>query len=418
MNMTTTQQQTEPALRFPEFSGEWKKHTLLGLSKDGFSNGVFNDPKKVGSGYKLINVKDMYQGNEINIEKLTLLDISKEEFERNKVNWGDILFTRSSLVKEGIAHSCVFLSDDELTTYDGHLIKMSPDRDLVDPQYLGFALVTDFARRQLVARGKTTTMTTIGQEDISSVAIILGLPKEQQKIASFLSTVDTKIEQLSRKKTLLEQYKKGIMQKLFSQEIRFKDDKGNDYPDWEEKRLGDVAAFSKGKGISKADIAEDGYNKCIRYGELYTEYKEVIVKVVSRTNAEKDKSILSEKNDILMPTSDVTPNGLATASALDEAGVILGGDILIIRSDEILNQYFCYYVSLYKTDIMRLVSGVTVYHIYGSDMATLKMSIPPMKEQQKIANFLSAIDQKIDLIVTEIETAQTFKKGLLQQMFL
>ncbi len=99
-----------------------------------------------------------------------------------------------------------------------------------------------------------------------------------------------------------------------------------------------------------------------------------------------------------MPTSDVTPNGLATASALDEAGVILGGDILIIRSKHLNNKYFCYFVSAHKHLIMRLVTGVTVYHIYGSDLATLKMKLPSKEEQMKIAGFLSAIDQKIMLV--------------------
>src|SRR5690606_26106959 len=113
-------------------------------------------------------------------------------------------------------------------------------------------------------------------------ALKLYFPKleEQQKIASFLSSVDKKIDQLQQKKSFLEQYKKGVMQQLFSQQLRFKDDAGNAYPDWEEKRLGEIATFSKGKGISKNDIYENGDIECIRYGELYTNYKEVISKVI------------------------------------------------------------------------------------------------------------------------------------------
>ena len=215
----------------------------------------------------------------------------------------------------------------------------------------------------------------------------------------------------------MQQYKKGMMQKLFTQELRFKDAQGNDFPDWEEKRLGEVATFKKGKGISKADIVEGGKNKCIRYGELYTEYSEIIKSIVSRTDTEKSSSVLSKKNDILMPTSDVTPNGLATASALNATGVILGGDILIIRTKSILNAFFCFFVASHKNKIMRLVSGVTVYHIYGSDLASLHVNIPSFSEQQKIADFLSSIDQKINLVSIELDHAKSFKKGLLQQMF-
>jgi restriction endonuclease S subunit len=174
------------------------------------------------------------------------------------------------------------------------------------------------------------------------------------------------------------------MQKIFSQQIRFKDADGKNFPKWEEKKLGEVAVFLKGKGISKDDVVEHGKNKCIRYGELYTEYSEIIKNVISYTNTPKEKSILSEKNDILMPTSDVTPNGLATVSALCESGVILGGDILVIRSDKILNTFFSYYVHTHKKDIMKLVSGVTVYHIYGSDLKNLKVNLPPLSEQHKM----------------------------------
>jgi type I restriction enzyme S subunit len=183
---------------------------------------------------------------------------------------------------------------------------------------------------------------------------------EQQKIAAFLSTVDCKIEQLKRKKALLEQYKKGMMQKLFSQEIRFKDEKGNAFPEWVQVKLGDLAVFKKGKGIAKSDISENAENPCIRYGELYTTYSEIITDVKSRTEISAEGMMLSRHNDILMPTSDVTPSGLATASALNTEGVILGGDILIIRSKKILNSYFCYFVSAHKKEIIRLVTGITV----------------------------------------------------------
>ena len=201
--------------------------------------------------------------------------------------------------------------------------------------------------------------------------------------------------------SLLQAFKKGCMQQLFSQDIRFKNENGQAFPDWEQIRLGDVAQFSRGKGISKANIAKNGENFCIRYGELYTEYKEYIKAVVSKTDTPLKGAVLSTTNDVLMPTSDVTPSGLATASALSIPGIILGGDILIIRSKRILNRYLAHYVSAHKNDIMRLVTGVTVYHIYGKDMASLQICLPHIDEQRKIADFLSALDTKIDLIAQD-----------------
>ena len=92
---------------------------------------------------------------------------------------------------------------------------MSPNREQVSPQFLGYALKTDTSRRQLVTRGKTTTMTTIGQEDISSVVIVLGEREEQQKIADFLSAIDQKIKLIGKELELAQTFKKGLLQQMF-----------------------------------------------------------------------------------------------------------------------------------------------------------------------------------------------------------
>lgn len=258
----------------------------------------------------------------------------------------------------------------------------------------------------------------LNQEKLSNIVFKFPDILEQTKIASFLSAVDEKLNLLKEKKAALEEYKKGMMQKIFSQEIRFKDENGQDFAEWEEKNLGEIANFLKGKGLPKSEIKESGKFKCIHYGELFLKYNELIQTIISYTN-DNDNAILSVSNDILMPTSDVTPNGLATASCLREDGVILGGDILIIRQDKkiIDGQFFAYYISQYRNKVMKLVSGSTVYHLYGSDMSKLEIVVPQIQEQTKIASFLSAIDEKIELVSKQIEETQEYKKGLLQQMF-
>lgn len=143
-------------------------------------------------------------------------------------------------------------------------------------------------------------------DDFSKIGFSTPSLPEQEKIASFLSAVDTKIAQLTRKKELLEQYKKGVMQNIFSQEIRFKDDNGHDYPNWEEKRLGEIAKFQKGRNIGKEDITTDGQHECIRYGELYTHYRERIDNVISKTNIPLKLLEISHENDVLIPSSGET----------------------------------------------------------------------------------------------------------------
>ncbi len=207
------------------------------------------------------------------------------------------------------------------------------------------------------------------------------------------------------------------MQKMFSQQIRFKNDDGSNFPDWQKKKLEDLVDFYRGGTLSKSDLNTNGKNLCIHYGQLFTIYKEVIYKIESRTNI--DDGFKSEIGDILMPTSDVTPDGLATASTILEKNVLLGGDMNILRPKRsIYSIFLSYLLNFEKKKIISFVSGTTVKHIYSKDLTKLKVIIPSdIKEQEKIAEFLTAIDKKIEAVERQIEGMEKFKQGLLQKMF-
>ena len=262
-----------------------------------------------------------------------------------------------------------------------------------------------------------STFTAVNSNDIKKLQLILPNIQEQEKIANFLSSVDKKISLTEEKLELFREYKKGVMQKIFSQELRFKDSNGNDYPEWEEKKLGEIAFFSKGKLISKEDITEEGV-ECIRYGELYTIYKEKIEKVVSKTKLEKNKLILSEKNDVIIPSSGETAIDIAVASCVMKDGVALGADLNIIKTKE-NGLYLAYFINNpAKLELASLAQGASVIHLYEKHLKLLNIKIPTLEEQEKIADFLSSIDSKIESIEKELEGLKEFKKGLLQQMFI
>jgi len=397
-----------PRLRFPEFSGEWAEkdfHSFLAPD--------FRAVPKPTQNYLALGVRSHGKGT---FHKPNS-DPEKNAMDTLYEVHCDDLIVNITFAWEGaiaIAHA-----DDHGGLVSHRFPTYRFDRSQVTSEYFEYVIEDRRIRQtlELISPGGAGRNRVLSKSAFLEIKHLFPQAEEQQKIAAFLGAVDAKIGQLTRKKALLEDYKKGCMGQLFTQKLRFKDDQGNDFPDWEEKQLGEIASFSKGKGISKSDIQPNGKNLCIRYGELYTQYREYIAKVASYTDTPTKRAVLSRKNDVLMPTSDVTPNGLATASAIDIEGVILGGDILIIRSGEILNRFFAYYVAANKPKIMRLVTGVTVYHIYGSDLATLHLGIPHPDEQQKIADFLFAIDAKISLVADELSAAQNFKKGLLQQMF-
>ncbi|MDB0601591.1 restriction endonuclease subunit S [Tenacibaculum maritimum] len=186
---------------------------------------------------------------------------------------------------------------------------------------------------------------------------------------------------------------------------------------WESKKLGNIAKFSKGKGISKSDIIEDGKNECIRYGELYTAYNEVIKLISSRTNVEITNYILSEENDVIIPSSGETQLDIATASCVLKKGVILGGDLNIIKSK--VNGVFLSYLlnNSKKKDIAKLAQGNAVVHLYNKQLATLILKLPSSEEQQKIATFLTDVDDKITKLTKKKTLLEQYKKGIMQKIF-
>lgn len=194
----------------------------------------------------------------------------------------------------------------------------------------------------------------------------------------------------------LKEYKDGVIQMVFRREIRFNDSEGNPYPEWKQKKLGQVATFLKGKNISKSDIVPNGHTPCIRYGELYTHYDEVITTIQSSTNLEPKFLHLSKKNDVIIPASGETAIDISTAACVTVEGVALGGDLNIIRSplNGIFLSYYLNYVR--KKDIARLAQGISVIHIYSTQLKLLEIEIPCAEEQNKIAEFLFDIDSLIN----------------------
>ena len=274
------------------------------------------------------------------------------------------------------------------------------------------------------------------------------LPKEQQKIASCLSSLDEVIAAHSQKLDLLKDHKKGLMQNLFPNRLNCDSSDLNDENDfknqgnhknhknqssdnvprwrfpefkndgeWVEKKLGEVANFLKGKGISKSDIVENGVLPCIRYGELYTYYHETIDAIKSYTNLSADELVLSEANDVIIPASGETQIDIATASCVLRSGIALGGDLNIIRSD-IDGVFLSYYLNnAKKYEIAQLAQGISVVHLYPSQLQTLTISIPKKQEQQKIASCLSSLDAIITTQTEKIEQLKLHKKGLMQGLF-
>ena len=253
--------------------------------------------------------------------------------------------------------------------------------------------------------------------------ILIPKPKkeEQKKIAFCLSSLDELLFAHMDKLEALKDHKKGLLQNLFPQgdetvpKVRFPEFENNGK--WVEDTLDNLATFSKGKGISKSDIVKNGKIPCIRYGEVYTQYNETIDEVVSYTNLNPSDLVLSDANDVIIPASGETQIDIATASCVLKKGIALGGDLNIIKSD-INGVFLAYYLnSAKKYDIAQVAQGISVVHLYSSQLKTLIVKIPSPQEQQKIASCLSAVDKLITTQEDKIEELKQHKKGLVQGLF-
>ena len=185
--------------------------------------------------------------------------------------------------------------------------------------------------------------------------------------------------------------------------------------DWEVVKLGNICKFYKGKGISKENLSEEGI-PCIRYGELYTTYNEKIDNVFSKTNVDIKELFLSKSNDIIIPASGETAIDIATASCVLHDNIALSGDLNVIRTKE-NGIFLSYYLNVVaKHRIASIAQGVSVVHLYSSQLENLFLSLPPLKDQEKIAEILTTWDEAITKQTELLEAKELLKKALMQKL--
>lgn len=400
-----------PSLRFPEFDGEWENKKL----------GFIGD--YLGGGTPKTSVQEYWKGD---IPWISSSDITENDFHNINIqkhitedaikNSATKIIPANSLIIVSRVGVGKFAINKKIVCTSQDFTNIVIDSKIVHAYFSAYNLYKNIGILHNISQG--TSIKGFTNVDLKETKLTFPTLQEQTKIASFLTALDDRLQALKQKKTLLEQYKKGVMQKIFSQELRFKDENGNEYPDWEEKKLGEIFYSEKGKGISKNKVIPNGNFECVLYGELYTKYNEVIYNVVSTTN-EVD-GIKSKKGDLLIPSSTTTSGiDLANVTALNKDDVLLGGDITVLRSNtEINNVFYAYYLSNHKKEeIASYAQGSTIVHLYYSHIKDMEIHTLSFSEQTKIANFLSAIDDKINYCQLQVEKMEVWKKGLLQQMF-
>ncbi|TLS94268.1 restriction endonuclease subunit S [Aliarcobacter thereius] len=199
--------------------------------------------------------------------------------------------------------------------------------------------------------------------------------------------------------------------------LRFKEFSG----EWEEKKFEDIFSFSIGKNIKQNEASPDYETPCVRYGELYHMYNEVILKVINKTNLDKSELLFSDGDEILMPSAGEDPLDIGLASALTLKNVAIGRTINILKplKQNIYSQIFVsYYInSKLRKKISTLAKGSSISNVYNSDLKQLKAKLPTLEEQEKIAIFLNSVDEKIEKLTKKDELLQQYKKSIMQKIF-
>lgn len=263
----------------------------------------------------------------------------------------------------------------------------------------------------------------------------LGFPSlpEQQKIAEFLTSVDQRIELILTKKEKLEAYKKGVMQQIFSQKLRFKANDGSDFPDWEERKLGEVYEFRTTNSFSRDKMNNEvGEFRNIHYGDIHTKLPTIvdlnlislpfvngdveIRKTLSDNCVEAGDLIIADAsedyNDIGKTIEVIQTGGQTVLAGLHtlhakrvDGSIAIGFGGYLMKSQEVRNQ------------VKRIAQGTKVLSISVPRMSDLNILIPKPEEQKKIVKFLTSLDYSIEMLEKQINQTQTWKKGLLQKMF-
>jgi len=417
-----TEKQLVPALRFKEFDGDIEEtlfgnhysfHTTNSLSRDKLH---YDKGEVRNIHYGDIHTKfqtHFYLTNEYVPFVNEDVDLSKIK-EDSYCKVGDLVIADASEDYADIGKSIELIDINNVKLLAGlHTFLARPSSDKIALGYISCLLKSWKLRKQIMTIAQGTKVLSLSTGRVSNLKLNLPSLPEQQKIASFLSAVDEKIQQLTKKKALLEQYKKGAMQQLFSGQLRFKDKHGNNYPDWEEKRLGEVLIHksTKNKALQVPLVLSVSNKKgFISQNEQFDGY-EVASKDLSNYK-------IVNRDDIAYNPSRINVGSIARLINF-EKGIVSPMYVVFSLKDGLDKIFFenLYNIHRFKHLIKVGCSGSVRDSLNFDDLCDFEFKFPSIKEQQKIATYLSSIDTKIGALNNQITQTQTFKKGLLQQMF-
>ena len=395
-----TKKSDTPAIRFKGFSDAWEQRKLSDVAtmhaRIGWQN--LRTSEFLDSGdYMLITGTDFNDGA---VNYSTCHFVEKERYEQDKhiqIKNGSILIT-----KDGTLGKVAYVQGLSMpATLNAGVFNVEiKDETKVDNKYLFQYLKAPFLMDYVDKKATGGTIKHLNQNILVDFPVVMPSKAEQEAIGVYFQRLDNLITLHQRKYDKLTNVKKSMLEKMFPKngsnvpEIRFKG-----FSDaWEQRKAVDIADYSKGNGYSKSDLTENG-TPIILYGRLYTKYQFAIDEVDTFATP-KDGSIYSQGNEVIIPASGETAEDIARASAVEKSGILLGGDLNILRPFNFINPLFLALTISNgepQKELAKKAQGKSVVHIHNSDIQEVTVSFPTRAEQDRIVAVFRSLDNLITL---------------------
>ena len=395
-----------PKLRFNEFHDEW--NTIFLNSILSFKNGFNASKDQYGFGTKFINVSDILENNYLTYDNIQdYVNINDIELTNYIIEYGDIVFQRSSENREEVGTANVYLGSQPCV-YGGFVIRGKKEGEY-NPFFLKELLQSTRVRKEITSWSGGSTRYNIGQDSLNKISIILPSIEEQNKIADLLLKVYEKIDLLEYKYQCYKNFKKYLMQQIFTQKLRF-----NFTDEWEKYLLGDISSIGKGFTPSTGNPSFwDGDLKWLSIADMNQgKYINQTTKKITSDGSKNKEPV--KKGTLLMSFKlSIGKLGILTEDMYTNEAICN----FKWKNKDVLTEYMYYYLS--SINILKYGSqaakGIT---LNNETLSTIPVLLPSIEEQKKIINILSDVDLKINMLENSINDTSKFKKGLLQQMFI
>lgn len=372
----------------------WKQVDLGSLFD--FKNGLNTDKEHYGSGYKFVNVMDVF-GNDILTEDKIIgrVQVSDNQIVGYQLQYGDVLFNRTSETFDEIAMAAVYL-DDGVATFGGFVIRGRPKSKDIYPVYSAFLFQAESYRTQAIKLGQGAVRANIGQKDLAKVNVLLPSIEEQNKIAQILSTWDKAISTTEKLLENSQQQKKALMQQLLTGKKRLLDENGAIFSgEWQRFSLGSIAKVYQPRTISQSELSTDGYPVYGANG---------VIGYYSDFNHELEQIAVTCRGSTCGVVNWTVPKSWITGNAM----------VINVDRSILVDKKFLFYV-LSFSDLKYLITGSGQPQITG-DIKNHIVNLALIEEQKSIAHVLTLADKEIETLQKKLDCLKQEKKALMQKL--